>query len=346
MFNVLNSSRIQIIYNEERFMSNQRLQYIDALRGIAIFLVILAHAFMFNGLSPVNEPESPLACFWYNATFYFHLPLFFFISGYFLSDTPQNLKNTSLQIWKKVRQLFIPFLVCSFLLALWKGYTYWFLKTLFCFFLLCYPLNYIRYKFKFSDRANIIVSSIYYVVVSVFGIVVSKMPVIGMIIDFRLEYFVFFILGYLNRKTDYMRYVTDELSLFFILIACAWCYAYNTIFHSIFVDYLVGFLLILVVWKVFSKMSENRFMKFLSWLGVNSIEIYILHFYFGYKIPMFGNYIIENLMSTDKNVVVTHLTLELIVISTLTLCMMILSIMSSKVIKSNKYISLLLFGRE
>lgn len=326
-------------------MSNQRLQFIDALRGLAIFLVILAHAFMFNGLSPVNEPESKLACFWYNAMFYFHLPLFFFISGYFLSDTPQNFKNTSLQIWKKVRQLFIPFIVCSFLLALWKGYTYWFLKTLFCFFLLCYPLNYIKYKL--DGKVNIVVSLLYYVLVSVIGILFSKMPVLGFVFDFRLEYFVFFILGFLNKKTDYMRYVTDKLSVLFILIACAWCYAYNTdIFHSIYVDYIVGFLLILVVWNVFSRMDENRFLKFLSWLGVNTIEIYILHFYFGYKIPMFGNFIIENLMSTDKSIVVTNLTLELIVISILTLCMMFLSIMLSKVIKANKYISLLMFGRE
>ena len=326
-------------------MSNQRLQFIDALRGLAIFLVILAHAFMFNGLSPVNEPESKLACFWYNAMFYFHLPLFFFISGYFLSDTPQNFKNTSLQIWKKVRQLFIPFIVCSFLLALWKGYTYWFLKTLFCFFLLCYPLNYIKYKL--DGKVNIVVSLLYYVLVSVIGILFSKMPVLGFVFDFRLEYFVFFILGFLNKKTDYMRYVTDKLSVLFILIACAWCYAYNTdIFHSIYVDYIVGFLLILVVWNVFSRMDENRFLKFLSWLGINSIEIYILHFYFGYKIPMFGNFIIENLMSTDKSIVVTNLTLELIVISILTLCMMFLSIMLSKVIKANKYISLLMFGRE
>ena len=326
-------------------MSNQRLQFIDALRGLAIFLVILAHAFMFNGLSPVNEPESKLACFWYNAMFYFHLPLFFFISGYFLSDTPQNFKNTSLQIWKKVRQLFIPFIVCSFLLALWKGYTYWFLKTLFCFFLLCYPLNYIKYKL--DGKVNIVVSLLYYVLVSVIGILFSKMPVLGVGFDFRLEYFVFFSLGFLNKKTDYMRYVTDKLSVLFILIACAWCYAYNTdIFHSIYVDYIVGFLLILVVWNVFSRMDENRFLKFLSWLGINSIEIYILHFYFGYKIPMFGNFIIENLMSTDKSIVVTNLTLELIVISILTLCMMFLSIMLSKVIKANKYISLLMFGRE
>lgn len=326
-------------------MSNQRLQYIDALRGLAIFLVILAHAFMFNGLSPVNEPESPLACFWYNAMFYFHLPLFFFISGYFLSDTPQNFKNTSLQIWKKVRQLFIPFLVCSFLLALWKGYTYWFLKTLFCFFLLCYPLNYIKYKL--NGKVNIVVSLLYYVFVSVIGILFSKMPVLGFVFDFRLEYFVFFILGFLNKKTDYMRYVTDKLSVLFILIACAWCFAYNTdIFHSIYVDYIVGFLLILVAWNIFSKMDENRFLKFLSWLGVNSIEIYILHFYFGYKIPMFGNFIIENLMSTDKSIVVTNLTLELIVISILTLCMMFFSIMLSKVIKANRYISLFMFGRE
>lgn len=43
-------------------------------------------------------------------------------------------------------------------------------------------------------------------------------------------------------------------------------------------------------------------MNLLLWLGINSINI--LYFYFGYKILMFSNFIIENLMPSDKNIVV------------------------------------------
>lgn len=326
-------------------MSNQRHLFIDTLRGIAIFMVVLGHTFMFNGLSPLSgEIESTLPCIWFNIIYYFHMPLFFFISGYFLSDSPQDLKSVSYQIWEKFKRLFIPFIVCSFLLAMWKGYTYWFLKTLFTFFLICTPLSYIRYKFN----CNIVVSLLYFVLISAFGIIASKTPILNFIIDFRIEFFIFFVLGFLNKKTNYMRFVSNELSAIFIIIAFAWAYIDNSdVYHSIAINYFVGFLIILVLWNTFSKMNEeNRIMKLLSYLGTNTLEIYILHFYFGIKLPMISHYFTENIMSTDKSTMVTSLAMEVVVFSIIALCMTFLSLLVAKALKTNKYISLVLFGRK
>lgn len=322
--------------------TKKRLPFIDAIRGLAIFLVVLGHAFMFNGIYPKDTNlEAPIVCLWYNALMYFRLPLFFFISGFFLSDSPLSFKDTSLQAWKKVRQLIIPYVICSYFLAQWKGYTYWFLPTLFCFFMLCFPLRYLKYKIS---NINIPVQVIYYIAAAGVGLLLAEFN----IFDFKLEFFIFFLLGYLNKKIQYVRFVSEELAALFILIFCAWCYAYNTNLLDIkVVNYFVGFLLTTVVWNIFSKANENgRIMKWLTTLGRRTIEIYILHFYFGFRIPGLTDFIVNNVLSGNKSLVVTSLTFELFSFLILAAIMTFLSLSVHKVLKQNKYIALLLFGRQ
>lgn len=77
-------------------MSHQRIQYIDQIKGFAIFLVVFAHAIGWNLsnwqqvlLLDYSEP-----CFWersllWSIIYSFHMPLFFFISVFF---TPPYIK--------------------------------------------------------------------------------------------------------------------------------------------------------------------------------------------------------------------------------------------------------------
>lgn len=67
-------------------MSN-RIQYIDIARGIGILLVVLGH----NDFALV----SPFA---YQVIYSFHMPLFFFLSGYFI--------NPSVEFWQFVKRRF------------------------------------------------------------------------------------------------------------------------------------------------------------------------------------------------------------------------------------------------
>ncbi|HET9909184.1 MAG TPA: acyltransferase family protein, partial [Anaerolineales bacterium] len=66
---------------------NNRIQYIDIARGIGILLVVLGH----NDFALV----SPFA---YQVIYSFHMPLFFFLSGYFI--------NPSAGFWEFVRRRF------------------------------------------------------------------------------------------------------------------------------------------------------------------------------------------------------------------------------------------------
>jgi len=69
-------------------MSEERLDYIDLIKGFGIFLVILGHAMI---------PRSP----W---IYSFHVPLFFFISGFMYKDRPFKANLAS-----KLKKMYFPF---------------------------------------------------------------------------------------------------------------------------------------------------------------------------------------------------------------------------------------------
>lgn len=74
---------------------NKRIDWIDTARGISIFLVVLGHTVL---------PQP-----WLNYVFSFHMPLFFFLSGYLFN--PQKYPTLSGFALKKTRSLLWPYLV-------------------------------------------------------------------------------------------------------------------------------------------------------------------------------------------------------------------------------------------
>jgi acyltransferase len=83
---------------------NKRITWIDTTRGINIFLVVLGHTIL------------PYA--WQVYVFSFHMPLFFFLSGYLFN--PKKYPDFWQFIIKKARSLLIPYLFFCLL-----AYIYW-----------------------------------------------------------------------------------------------------------------------------------------------------------------------------------------------------------------------------
>ena len=80
---------------------NKRIEYIDIARGIGILLVVMGH----NDFAAVSP-------FMYKVIYSFHMPLFFFLSGYFL--------NTAVGFWiflkKRFNSLMKPYFFILFLI--------------------------------------------------------------------------------------------------------------------------------------------------------------------------------------------------------------------------------------
>lgn len=99
--------------NFEHVYNQTRLIYIDYAKGFAILLVVAGHLsqYCLNGTSAKNV---------FNFIYSFHMPLFFFLSGYVASLSRNRIeKGNILPLFiKKIKSLLLPFLVWGVIIYL------------------------------------------------------------------------------------------------------------------------------------------------------------------------------------------------------------------------------------
>lgn len=119
--------------------ASHRIPLYDALKGLAIILVVYAHCLQYLGME--EYIHHPVVCFIYS----FHMPLFMTLSGYFAYPLVSSVPLGAF-VWHKAVRLLVP-AVCFGLLTLsimdvtghpvksgWFSYLYgnlWYLKSLF-----------------------------------------------------------------------------------------------------------------------------------------------------------------------------------------------------------------------
>ena len=120
-----------------------RLYYIDKLKALAMLLVVMGHTLYFCTWheTPSNDVVLNIICT-------FHVPLFFFLSGFVISQLPDVRK-----FLVKARKFLVPMLIVGFVNALvFDGvrdfflngghFGYWYLLTLTVFYLLLIPFRF------------------------------------------------------------------------------------------------------------------------------------------------------------------------------------------------------------
>jgi fucose 4-O-acetylase-like acetyltransferase len=96
-----------------------RNKLIDMVRFFAIFLVVLGHAIQFNSPNPFDN-------IFFRMIYSFHMPLFFFISGYVSYN---SILNNKFNISSKFLTLLYPFFLWSVFYSAVKNNTFDFLNT-------------------------------------------------------------------------------------------------------------------------------------------------------------------------------------------------------------------------
>lgn len=203
----------------------RKLDHIILLRSVAIILVVLGHATRSIHL-PNSHMYSPTITPWWeikikNYIYSFHMPLFFWISGFvFYYSSIEKAKQATIisRILNKVKRLILPMYSTSFLILLPTIYFFghingsmlyqiklflfgydnghlWFLKTIFIIFVAIIPLYYL-----FPCDGKMFYALIF-VVWGLLFIFKSALP--GIAIS-PVRYFPFFLLGCLTRKHEYM----------------------------------------------------------------------------------------------------------------------------------------------
>lgn len=293
---------INVFKRGDRMNSNGRLQEIDIVRGITIFLVVLGHAGISNSLLAEVLGD-------------FRMPLFFVVSGYLFS-TSKYLENTKRLIKEKFRSLLIPYIsFCLMSAAIWYlvltlqkqeiewrrpflGMMYgngnwiignipvWFLICLFCAFVI------FRMVLKYTKKYSPFIRLIIFGLIGIVGYEVSRVVWLPFSFDIALVAILFMFVGnQLKEKrilyNDKAMKIISIISLF-MLIATVYfnikADMNNRIYGNLFWFYIGGIsgsFLVLFISKYLLTKSKVIYSIF-SYIGRESIIILGFHASLGF----------------------------------------------------------------
>lgn len=323
----------------------QRLIYIDNLKALAIFTVVIGHVFYFTWDNYVNNV-------WTYLIVSYNMPLFFFLSGMFAKEG-----MTVKQIGRKAKQLIIPTVTIGGTYTYLNNgmhdyffgashFGYWFLPTLFIMFILFYiRCLLVKVYPKNNGVKNMLLMDLLYML-GVWGItkiLAHYIPenIYNLIcLNQITNYVLFFWAGFLTwkNKEKISSAIKMKLDVIYALcflifgVAFYFCYysGYETtgLFRKIMALLTIPLLLIL-----FRKITFNKnIQKIFSYVGTHSLEIYVLQYFF---LPT--TYSLGNSVMGGVNCLALALLESVIVVL---LCVILI-----KIIDINKYLNLILFGK-
>lgn len=322
----------------------QRIIYIDNLKALAIFTVIIGHVFYFTW----NQYSNSI---WNHLIVAYNMPLFFFLSGMFAKEG-----MTIKQIGRKAKQLLIPTATIGGVYAFFKDgihellfggshFGYWFLPTLFIMFIFFYVRCQIVKVFFNNKSVKIILLLDLLYMLGVWGITKILAHYITeniynlICLNQITNYVLFFWGGFLTwkNKEKISSVIKMKLDVVYALcflifgVAFYFCYysGYETtgLFRKIMALFTIPLLLLLFRRITFN----NNIQKIFSYVGTHSLEIYVLQYFF---LPT--TYSLDNSVMGGNCLALALLESVLVVI----LCVILI-----KVIDINKYLNLIFFGK-
>ena len=271
-----------------------RIQWVDALKGFLILLVVMGH------MADPKDASSGIYSFIYT----FHMPLFFMVSGILALDIRN--KNVSKYIGRKTETLLIPFLSFAIITSFLKGWQYfplyfladnkhglWFLLVLFvfCSFLLlcCKVVKYCTRKKEYhinviNQEKNIIIKEVIaFVILELLFVIVYyfSSPILRDILIPKtlFLYWPYFIFGYVlsNMKIRVPDYVIGVFGIVFFAI---WWSSIKYGLNQELLYQLSRFCACFFFLYCFMNISDSWLTKALGFLGEESLSIYVMHYWF------------------------------------------------------------------
>lgn len=344
--------------------ATKRIEYIDALRGFTMILVVFSHI---EGILFKDSYSLVIQVF-----MSFYMPLFFFISGFI--SYKANIAWTK-QVWwtmskKKLMIQLLPTLFfgliytyaymhvdfTTFMLAELK-LGYWFTIVLFEMFVILYTLNLLLYNsdsktFQKRQLISLILLSIIFLGASVIlrkfpnnlGTIFSLVP-----LGKYFPYFSFGIICSMNKERFHKVFQNKWFTFIIISLFCiGFCLCQqispklgggNVIFalyYSIFT--FIGFMGLLIVYNFFrvyqnSFVSTKKVGKALQYIGKRTLDIYLIHYFFIPYLPQIRTIISGN-----------NVVLELVIVGGFSLIVIAVCLIVSNILRTSPILAKYLFG--
>lgn len=346
--------------------SNNRIGYIDALRGFTMLLVLFSHLYIPN-ITPLNK------CF-----VLFRMPLFFFVSGFISMRREQawELPNLVTRVGGKVRTMVVSaigvgliyamvcnaFPITNFFTHPYKM-GYWFTLALFNMLVVYYVARYLHARRRGSSVQSFVgwfmALGILNFVLHIYG---AAHGVLGRVLtlDKTVEYMHFFAFGVLcsyyrdtfNRIARSVLWVILAAVLFFAIlygvVATQNCIGYEIGGYGTHWGYLLntiivngaGILGILCVYAIFLHLADffsrnGVVARSMQYVGRNTLDIYLLHYFVLLGFPMFlYPYVIGT----------TNILIQIVVGFTAAAVVMAVTLLLSRIIRLNDHLAYYLLG--
>lgn len=286
----------------------EREDWIDYIKGIAIILVVLGHA-----IRPNMKYDYSVLNILFGVIYSIHMPLFFMVSGYLLTKSMHRVKCFLLFLKKKSAAYLVPFLSYSLIiyvmfklffsickssivntedLAILSNYFYfvlkifsgenpflihlWFLPALYIM-VVCTTCLYFLTREKYKCLSIVIA-----LFLLVLRVVFNIMPI--HMLNMIMWQYIFFVQGlYLERILKILRnkkinIIMMVISLVVIIICvCLIEYVQVSFIMTIVLRFVKTFAALLFCCSVAGLCYLIKTKVVLSWLGKNSMAIYLLH---------------------------------------------------------------------
>ncbi len=352
-------------------MQKQRLEWLDALRGFTMLMVVTNHIYGFGFATNTKYSMFMSLCL------LFRMPLFFFISGFlaYKASFSWNLRDTGQLIAKKMRVQIIPTVVfMTAYIALvakdfweqmgiaWSSPTksgYWFTMVLLEMFLIYYAVCWVGRRIsEHNSYTNILLAFVW--LLSLFAYATLYMPSwfswykeeiwqITSVTELARD-FQFFLLGNLvHRYWGQVQRLLDTKWFFPLLVVVAflgagdylkwhllrmqWANLPRTLSMYALVMMIVAFFRYYASW--FTK--ETRLGSMLQYIGVRTLDIYLIHYFFIPKLPTVGVW-----FKAHPN----NFVLEGSVALAFAFLVVAFCILTSHVLRVSPFLKKWLFGRE
>lgn len=327
---------------ENKGNAPQRIEYIDIMKGLAIFYVVMGHVLAWtyrDWNSAVNN--NFLGTIAWNIIYSFHMPLFMFISG-LVAFNPSKKYSVG-HVFKRIVQYLVPFVLVGTILFFYRKdpagiANYWYLRALAEYVIVLYIVETIFSLININVYIKYIYEAVLYVFL--FGLVIKLLPDNSILDEIickkHLNLNIYFILGwYIRRNTWIQKCILDKDWILPVCLIVLFVYVVFDIykqtlltFSGVFATYAIARLL------VGSQISN----KIMLW-GKHTLDIYILHFFFLFSAPCIGDFFLT--INHLPTAIVLQFTYAIVV----SMFNLFICIALSKIIRKNDILSFIFFGK-